>query len=432
MNTFFHGDCLFVMNHDIEPNSIDLIYLDPPFFTGKVQKGETKKATEWMPEAMPLTYQDGKQFWKEKGLASYAPEWLKHLASDLNRPDFAAYLYYMMERLELCKKVLKSTGSIYLHCDYRASHYLKMIMDEVFGEKNFRNDIAWCYTGPSNVKRWFPRKHDSILFYSKDESQNRFYPDSVRVPYKDGLSLGRTGNRGIFVKRYNSSEEEDLAEQLTKGKIVEDYWIDIHALKSYTELTGYPTQKPLALLERIILASSNEGDLVLDPFCGCGTTIIAAQKHSRQWIGIDINKQAYDVSKGREHQLLMEAQTEYREAQYISRDLKEVKAMKGQEFEKWVNQYHKATKPSPDRGVDGITKDGTPIQTKTWQITYDVIDSLIASSKLHPLVKKPVEKAIAVSQTGFDNNTRERQYTYKEQGIQVDLLTPDIMLKMED
>lgn len=132
-NTFYHGDCLFVLTHDISAESVDLIYLDPPFFTGKVQKGK------WQPGAMEVSFEDSKRFWKEKGVSELAPEWMKHIA--IKRPDFASYLYYMMERLQACHKVLKKTGSIYLHCDYRASHYLKMVMDEIFGYKNFRNEV---------------------------------------------------------------------------------------------------------------------------------------------------------------------------------------------------------------------------------------------------------------------------------------------------
>ncbi len=139
MNKFYHGDCLFVLKHDIQSETINLIYLDPPFFTGKIQKGI------WRPEAMEVSYEDSKRFWSEKAdvMREKAPQWLRHIA--LDHPDFASYLYYMMERLQECKKALKKTGSIYLHCDYRASHYLKMVMDEIFGMDNFKNEIIWCY-----------------------------------------------------------------------------------------------------------------------------------------------------------------------------------------------------------------------------------------------------------------------------------------------
>lgn len=415
MNTFYHGDCLFVMRHDIAPESVDLIYLDPPFFTGKKQKGIAK----WTPGKMPITYEDGKQFWKEKGLASYAPAWLGHLASDLNRPDFAAYLFYMMERLQACHKVLKKTGSIYLHCDWRASHYLKMIIDEIFGYECFRNEIIWCYTGPGSPgMRQFMRKHDIILYYAKG-SQWVFRPE--RFPYKDGAPHSGGFKHSLDVNHY----------QELGGKIPEDWWADIAiAVRSSKERVGYPTQKPLDLLERIIKASSNEGDVILDPFCGCGTAIIAAQKLNRQWIGVDISKAAYEVSTNR----LGELPLSFPNIAYISRDLEEVKSLNPIEFEKWVNEYYKATKPSPDRGVDGIvTTDGTPIQVKTFQIKYDTVDKFLSGSKLHPLVPKPIKKLILVSQVGFDDSARKREFEIKaSEDIQVILTTPEQMLSLQE
>ncbi|MEE9302282.1 MAG: site-specific DNA-methyltransferase, partial [Thiotrichaceae bacterium] len=180
MNTFYHGDCLFIMNHDIEPNSIDLIYLDPPFFTGKIQKGIAK----WQPGAMEVSYEDSKRFWgdteKVNTMRLKAPEWLKTIA--YKRPDFTSYLYYMMERLETCNRVLKSTGSIYLHCDEKASHYLKMIMDEIFGYDNFRNEVVWHYRRWTAEASKFQKMHDTILFYSKS-SQYIFNPPII--PYTE-------------------------------------------------------------------------------------------------------------------------------------------------------------------------------------------------------------------------------------------------------
>ena len=163
VSTFYHGDCLFVMTHDIPSQSVDLIYLDPPFFTGRIQIGR------WRPDAMEVTYEDSKQFWGEKAnvMRDKAPEWLTHIA--LTRPDFASYLFYMMERLQACHRVLKLTGSIYLHCDPRASHYLKMVMDELVGQENLLSEIIWKRTSAhSSAKRWGPN-FDSILFYSKSK-----------------------------------------------------------------------------------------------------------------------------------------------------------------------------------------------------------------------------------------------------------------------
>ncbi len=349
MNTFYHGDCLFVMNHDIPPDSVDLIYLDPPFFTGKVQKGIAK----WQLGAMEVSYEDSKRFWKEKGLASHAPEWLKHIA--INRPDFAAYLFYMMERLEACHRVLKNTGSIYLHCDWRASHYLKMIMDEpdLFGPDKFRNEIVWHYDYGARSKTAFGSKHDIILSYRKGNSWT-FNKERVLVPFVSGMTKWR------YTKGAQKGKEMPL------GKVMSDVWSDIKVNSMSKEHEGYPTQKPIALLERIIKAASNEGDTILDPFCGCGTAIIASQILGRNWIGIDISKDAYEVSQKRYHQLALQETFGQPEPLYVERTLADVEAITDtKEFEEWVNDFLKAKKPSPDKGVDGITLDGIPIQTKT-------------------------------------------------------------------
>jgi DNA modification methylase len=417
MNTFYHGDCLFVMKHDIQPESVDLIYLDPPFFTGKIQKGK------WRPEAMEVSYEDSKRFWSEKAnvMREKAPQWLRHVA--IKRPDFASYLYYMMERLEACHRVLAEKGSIYLHCDYRASHYLKMIMDELFGYENFRNEIMWCYAGGGIPKRDFPRKHDTIFRYTKT---NAYLFNTQYRPYSEGtVQRGRTKIKGKYAEKGLRVE----------GTPVNDWWIDISPIHSPTdyEKAGYPTQKPEALLERIINASSNEGNIVLDPFCGCGTTVIVASKLNRQFIGIDIDTSerkkgelptAFTVIKNRGHEL-------FAQAHYASRDISEVMEMNPKQFEAWANEYYKATKPHPDRGVDGITPDGTPIQVKTFLIKYDTVDKLLSSSKFHPLVPKPVKKLIFVSQVGFDDSARKRKFEIEtSESIEVLLTTPEDMLQL--
>jgi len=216
----------------------------------------------------------------------------------LGDTDMMAYLAMMAPRLIELRRVLKNPGSLYLHCDPTASHYLKMLMDAVFGAGSFRNEIAWCYTGPSNTKSYFPRKHDVLLFYSRDAKRAQFYPDAVRVPYKaESFTMGGSGS--LAAKNREGDYTTGLEEQLAKGKIVEDYWIDIPALSVSKERLGYPTQKPEALLERIVKASSNEGDLVLDPFCGCGTTIAVAQRLKRRWISIDITHLAIGLMKHR-------------------------------------------------------------------------------------------------------------------------------------
>jgi len=406
------------MKHDIEPESIDLIYLDPPFFTGKVQKGR------WQPAAMEISFDDSRKFWAEKAdvMRDKAPMWLRHIA--LRQPDFASYLYYMMERLQACHRVLKKTGSIYLHCDWRASHYLKIVMDEseLFGMKNFRNEIAWCYKSGGASKTHFSRKHDDILYYQKS---NKCY-------FK--LQKEKSYNRGLKPYRFKNIEEfqDGIGWYTLVG--MKDYWEIDMVGRTSRERVGYPTQKPEALLERIIEASSIEGDLILDPFCGCGTTAIVASKLNRSFIGIDIDTSprekgkiptAFQVISNRSHSL-------FNQAKYTTRDLSEVAEMDGHSFEIWVNEFYKATKPSPDRGVDGITPDGMPIQSKVYEIKYAVLSQFVNDAKYHPKVPKPVKKLIAVSQTGFDDSARKLKFEVETaEGIEVLLVSPKDMLGVE-
>jgi len=416
-NTFYHGDCLFVLTHDVSPESVDLIYLDPPFFTGKIQTGQ------WRPDAMEVSFEDSKKFWKEKGISKYAPDWLKHIA--IRHPDFASYLYYMMERLQACHKVLKKTGSIYLHCDWRASHYLKMVMDEIFEDRNFRNEIVWCYRLGGRPEKGWPKKHDTILYYTKSSNNYTFNADAVRVPYESTGGYISSGRKIVKGKEY-------LVNPL--GKVPEDWWFISALNRQSKERMGYPTQKPEALLERIIKASSKEGNLVLDPFCGCGTTVIVASKLNRQFIGIDIDTSqrgkgdlpvAFTVIKNRSHEL-------FAQSQYVSRDLGEVLEMNPKQFEDWVNEFYKAEKPHPDKGVDGITADGVPIQVKTFRIKYDVLSKFITDAKYHTLVPKPIKKVIVVSQVGFDDGARQREFEIETtEKIEVYLTTPEDMLKLE-
>lgn len=231
-----------------------------------------------------------------------------------------AYLSMMAPRLVELRRVLKPKGSIYLHCDPTASHYLKLLLDATFGAASFRNEIAWCYREAINSSKRWNRKHDTILFYTKSPTEWTFNADEVLAPhspntvkkykYEDEKGRYRLMGRGIQGSPIKSAR--DIAPKweqthpelvyrhyLRAGTYPVDYWnIDIINQASRERL-GYPTQKPEALLERIILASSNPGDLVLDPFCGCGTTIAAAEKLGRRWIGIDLTYLAISLIKSR-------------------------------------------------------------------------------------------------------------------------------------
>lgn len=265
--------------------TIDLIATDPPF-----NKGRDFHAT---PESLAsgATFED-RWSWED----DIHEEWIDTIKDD--RPavwevidaakatyglDMAAFLCFMGVRIMEMHRVLKDTGSIYLHCDPTASHHIKLMLDAVFGRKQFRNEIVWCYRGGGVPRTAFARKHDLILFYSKTSNSyfNRQY-----VSYSEASTKLVSSRGGVSI----DGKERDLK----RGAAMPDWWIDINSLQTWTpERTGYPTQKPLALYERIISASSNEGDMVLDPFCGCATTLVAAERLGRQWVGIDIWEKAH-------------------------------------------------------------------------------------------------------------------------------------------
>ena len=204
------------------------------------------------------------------------------------------YLTAMAVRLFEMKRILKPTGSIYLHCDPTASHYLKMVMDSLFGKSNFRNEVVWYYKGNSISVKKYPAKHDILLYYAGNNAT--FTP--ILIPY--AASTHRRYNHvDEDGRRYKISALRDGKQEkvyMGAGKKADDVW-DIPLIRKKKERTGWPTQKPLALLERISKASSNEGDVVLDPFCGCATACVAAEKLQRKWIGIDISPSAEVITK---------------------------------------------------------------------------------------------------------------------------------------
>ena len=294
--TIFCHDNLEVLQ-GINDECIDLIYLDPPFNKNKKfsapigSDAEGAEFKDWFRE------EDVKDEWlrtiKEDnlGLHNFLHS-VKSLVGIDNGKNYYlfnyCYLCYMAIRLIEMERILKDTGSIYLHCDPTMSHYIKIMMDLIFGEKNFRNEIIWCYSGPGKVANAFTRKHDTIYFFSKSNS-NTF--NTPRIKHKSGVH-----NKGQLFGSMGKGTIEKQESMENEGKRLEDWWADIYtADRVRKERTGYPTQKPLALLERIIKASTNEGDVVLDPFCGCATTCVAAEKHNRKWIGIDISLKAFDL-----------------------------------------------------------------------------------------------------------------------------------------
>ena len=275
----------------MDSDTVDLIYLDPPFNSGKQWENPVraggKKAIMSFKDTWTLSDIHVDEAW---ALGRQYPETIPLIESlyQINGGSWKAYLIYMGVRLAEMRRVLKPTGSIYFHCDPVMSHGVKLLMDSIFGGQsggNFRNEIIWrmgWVSGYKTQKKGFIRNHDVLLYYVND---SKFTFCKEYIPYADG-----------YVRR-------DGKPPTGKGIPIEDTWncsaadiLDSIMIKSFSkEKTGYPTQKPLALLERIIKASSNEGDLVLDPFCGCATTCVAAERLGRQWIGIDLAEEAKNL-----------------------------------------------------------------------------------------------------------------------------------------
>ena len=350
VRNLFCGDNLLAMrqmNIDGNNNLIDLIYLDPPFCTGKARLSVNDSG---------MTYKDN---WD---ITDVKDEWVDYIKSNyghalcdfletskvIHGPKLYSYLVYMTVRLIEMRRLLRNTGSIYLHVDSKASHYLKVIMDSIFGAKNFRNEITWQRTkgskgSASKVVR-FGQNTDTILFYvmsdkstynpqyrqlTENELDKKFNRiDENGRAYETGnitvddfllgggsyyTYKGYTPKRGWRVKEsrliemdennglYWSSTGRPYRKYFRneyKGIPLDNLWLDINVARG-DERTGYPTQKPVELLERIIKASSNEGDLVFDPFCGSGTTLFAAEKLGRNWIGCDVSEETIKIISNR-------------------------------------------------------------------------------------------------------------------------------------
>ena len=372
MGTLYYGDNLDILARYLADESVDLVYLDPPFNSAQnynaffEEKDGTAAAAQI--QAFKDTWawnEDSRDAYEELSLrADKLGSVMCAFMEILGPNDMMAYLAMMAPRLVELRRVLKKTGSLYLHCDPTASHYLKLLLDAVFGADNFRSEIVWQRTAAhGSAKRWGP-VHDTIFFYARSGSYLWAHPSRPHTPAylekhfrsvdADGrsfqpISLTGAGKRngesgqpwkGVnptkvgrhwavpreVMKRHKLSgatvqdrldaldgaglifwpKGEDGTPRLKwyadelDGMAVPDVWTDIPPLGAQSaERLGYPTQKPVALLERIILASSNPGDVVLDPFCGCGTTVDAAEKHGRKWIGIDITHLAITLIKNR-------------------------------------------------------------------------------------------------------------------------------------
>ena len=290
--TVFCRDNLEILE-GINSNCIDLIYLDPPFNKKKVFTAPIGSHAEGAGFSDIFRQEDIKEEWLQtiKEDQESLNIFLESVKAIEGRTSYNfCYLSYMAVRLMECHRILKEAGSLYLHCDPTMSHYLKILLDIVFGSQGFRNEIVWCYSTPTTpyIKQ-FPRNTDIIYWYSKSDKDWIFNKDSIRVSYK-----GRFPHGGNQWKKDGETLKDWRKKQSEKGKIPFNWWNDVYKV-NIKERTGYPTQKPLALLKRIIQASCPEGGVVLDPFCGCATTCVAAEKLERQWIGIDTSVKAYEL-----------------------------------------------------------------------------------------------------------------------------------------
>lgn len=272
------------------------------------------------------------------------------------KSSISAYLLNMAIRLKPMHRVLKKTGSIYLHCDPTASHYLKMLMDAIFGHRNYINELVWSYRTGGVSKRHWPKKHDVLFLYDKSPKQN-----------SGSRSKHATHNpeqeRIFYEKPFFNSNVDEMG-RIFADVYIRDVW-DIPAVINVSkERTGYPTQKPIALLERIIKSSSNEGDVVLDPFCGCGTTLHAAEELDRQWVGVDISAFSTTLVRNR----LVDNFRHLNRSDILTigtpvtiADAIELAIKDKFEFEKWVcgevgaqGMFHSPGDKGPDGGIDGV------------------------------------------------------------------------------
>jgi DNA modification methylase len=358
MNKLFYGDNLEVLRRHIGDSSIDLIFLDPPFNSAQNYNVLFEAKDGQQSAAQIRAFEDTWQ-WDESAASAFhetveaggkVSEALQAFRLFLGDNDMLAYVSMMAPRLKELHRVLKSTGSLYLHCDPTASHYLKLLLDGVFGPEHFRSEIIWkrstAHSDAKQGRKLHGHIHDTILFYTKSDdwtwntvytkydveytdakygnveptTGRRYYLGDITGP--GGAAKGNPEYEVMGVTRHWRFSREKMNELIAEGRIVQpspgsvprqkryldempgvplqDLWTDISAINSQAqERLGYPTQKPEALLERIVSTSTNEGDVVLDPFCGCGTAIAAAQKLNRGWVGIDITHLAISLIKTR-------------------------------------------------------------------------------------------------------------------------------------
>lgn len=375
-NLIYCGDNLEILAKFPE-NSVDLIYADPPFFSNKNYE---------------IIWGNGAE------LRAFGDRW---------KGGINVYIEWMKERIWQCWRVLKKTGSMYLHCDWHASHRLRVAMDEIFGEKNFQNEVVWWYhTGGASKKR-FARSHGSLLFYTKGEKWTFNWKELKYRRTKKALERAKNPKGARISINDIYKVPEDVLEIQQMNPMAK-------------ERLGYPTQKPEALLRPIILVSSNPGEIVLDPFCGCGTTLVVAQRFNRKWVGIDVSPIACGFIKNR---LEKAGATDVRIIG-APKTIQELKNLKPHEFQCWVidkiNGTH-STKKGPDMGVDGYTYlNCRPVQVKQQErVGRIVVD------KFETAVRRKGQIIGYIVAFSFIKSAYEEAARAKKEGLEIILVQVD-------
>ena len=397
-NLLICGDNLKALD-DLKKQDVkaDLVYLDPPFFSNRHYE------VVWGDEAEVRSFKD---------------RW----AGGIN-----VYIGWMKERIIKMYDVLKDTGSFYLHCDWHASHYLKVMCDEVFGYHNFRNEIIWHYRKWSAGFRQFQRNHDIIFFYSKLDSKDRVF--NIDYMERTESTLKRFGEQKI-VSAYSMNGKRipsQVEEKKSKGVPRDDVW-DIGRVPPIKQL--FPTQKPEALLDRIIKASSNKGDIILDPFCGCGTAMVVAQKLERKWIGIDISPTAISLIEKRLGKLGAAKSKDF-DTIGMPTTLTELKSLEPFEFQNWIINEMKAKQSKrlvSDMGIDGyydktIFTERAGIQVKqSEKVGRNVVDNFETA-----LRRGKYEKGFIVA-FSFTRGAHEEVARVKATGLEIKLISVEDLL----
>jgi len=414
LNELLCGDNIEVLKK-IADESVDLIYIDPPFFSNRHYE---------------VIWGNGAE------LRSFGDRW---------KGGIEHYIGWMVERLKELHRILKPTGSIYVHLDWHAVHYVKVEMDKIFGLKNFKNEIAWCYKEREISKSRWNTKHDTILFYTKGEEYTfnwaklttKYSEGSLKkysltdekgrkyqIRGKGGKYIGKQGLSPAIEKAHPSWTYRDYLD-LKPGVLARDWWDDIPFLnRAAKERIGYPTQKPEALLERIVTASSNEGDVILDAFCGCGTTLAVSEKLNRKWICMDVSPVAVNVMTERLEKL--EKKLGKKSADFITlglpdQTIPQLRLLNGQDFQDFIIEQidgKPAVRKVHDFGIDGYTADGIPVQVKNSEkVGRNVVDNFQAA------IRRVDSKKGKIYAVTFGRGATEEAARLKnEDGINIELI----------